>query len=73
LFTIDLSATLSWSHYEIGIVSTNLLDTQYRLGEYNFASDFQPQLQPTLVPQRLFTAGAPRAIFATFAITLGGT
>jgi hypothetical protein len=74
LFTIDLSATLSWRHYEIGVISTNLLDTQYRLGEYNFASNFQSPLQPpTLVPQRLFTAGAPRAIFATFAITLGGT
>ena len=72
IFTIDLSATLSWTHYEIGLVSTNLLDTQYRLGEYNFASDFHSQPQPTLVPQRLFTAGAPRAIFATFAITLGG-
>jgi hypothetical protein len=54
---------------------TNLLDTKYRLGEFNFESNFSAfteQAPPTLVPNRLFTAGAPRAIFATFAINFGG-
>jgi hypothetical protein len=59
---------------------SNLLDTQYRLGEYNFASDFrssraQPagsSTQPTLLPERTFTAGAPRTIYASFAINFGG-
>jgi TonB family protein len=72
IFTIDASATLAWSHYQIGIISTNLLGTQYRLGEYNFASDFHSQPQPTLVPERMFAPGAPRAIFGTFAINFGG-
>ena len=72
LFTIDASATLSWTNYEIGIVSTNLLDNKYRLGEYNYASDFHSQQQPTLVPQRVFAAGAPRGVFATLGITFGG-
>jgi hypothetical protein len=53
-------------------MSTNLLDTKYRLGEFNFASDFHSQPQPTLVPQRLFSAGAPRGVFATFAVHFGG-
>jgi TonB family protein len=73
-FTIDGSATLEWKNYEIGLVVTNLLDSKYRLGEYNFASDFRSTNQPpTLVPERMFSAGAPRQVFATFAIRVGGT
>ncbi len=73
-FTIDTSGTLTWKNYELGLVITNLLDKQYRLGEYNFASDFRSTQQPpTLVPERMFSAGAPRQIFATFAIRIGGT
>jgi hypothetical protein len=50
-----------------------LLGTQYRDGEFNYASDFKsPKSQPTLVPERTFTAGAPRAIFGNFAINFGG-
>jgi iron complex outermembrane receptor protein len=73
IFTVDGSVRVSWAHYEVGVIATNLLDTTYRLGEYNFASDFHSQAQPTLVPERAFTAGAPRGIFATFAINFGGT
>jgi hypothetical protein len=72
IFTIDASATLSWTHYEIGIISTNLLNGEYRLGEYNYVSNWNPAGPPTLVPQRLFTAGAPRGIFGTFAVNFGG-
>ncbi len=72
ILTIDASAALSWSHYEVRLVSTNLLNTQYRLGEYNYASDFKSQPLPTLVPERTFTAGAPRGVFATFGINFGG-
>jgi iron complex outermembrane receptor protein len=73
LFTVDASARISWTHYEVGIIATNVLDARYRLGEYNFASDFHSQPQPTLVPERAFSAGAPRGIFGTFAINFGGT
>jgi hypothetical protein len=72
IFTIDAAATLTWSAYQVRLASTNLLNTQYRLGEYNYASDFHSQPQPTLVPDRTFTAGAPRAVLATFAVTFGG-
>jgi hypothetical protein len=74
IFTVDLSASLSVSHFELGIVTTNLLGTQYRLGEYNYASNFGAggAQQPTLVPARHFTAGAPRGIFASFAVNFGG-
>jgi outer membrane receptor protein involved in Fe transport len=73
LFTLDASASLTWTHYELGLSITNLLDTRYRLGEYNFASDFHTQASPTLVPMRAFTAGAPRAFFATLGVNFGGT
>ena len=35
IFTLDANATAAWTHYEIGLVVTNLLDTKYRLNEYN--------------------------------------
>ncbi|HEY5090249.1 MAG TPA: hypothetical protein VIK30_09770, partial [Polyangia bacterium] len=72
IFTVDGSASLSWGSYQLRIVSTNLLNTQYRLGEFNYASDFHSQAQPTLVPERTFTAGAPRGVFGTFSINFGG-
>jgi iron complex outermembrane receptor protein len=72
IFTLDASATLGWSHYEIGISATNLTARQYRLGEYNFASDFRTEPSPTLVPVRHFTAGAPRAVYGTLAVNFGG-
>ena len=80
VFTVDSSATLSFSQFELGLTVTNLLGSQYRLGEYNFASDFHSynaasspaRSQPTLVPERTFTAGPPRAIFGSFAINFGG-
>ena len=63
------SASLAWSVFQVKLVSTNLLNSQYRLGEYDYASDFHSQAQPTLVPERTFTAGAPRGVFGTLAIT----
>ena len=72
IFTVDGSLGLTWTNYQVRLLATNLFDTQYRLGEYDYASDFHSQPQPTLVPQRTFTAGAPRGLFATFAITFGG-
>lgn len=72
IVTVDGSATLTWTRYEVGILATNLFDNRYRLGEFNYASDFHSQPQPTLVPERHFTAGAPRGVFGTLAINFGG-
>lgn len=72
IFTVDAAGTLFWREFELGVSSTNLLDNRYRLGEYNYASDFQTSAQPTLVPVRHFTAGPPRSVFVTFGITIGG-
>jgi TonB family protein len=72
IVTLDASTGLSWSHYEVRLLSTNLLDTRYRLGEYDYASDFHSQPQPTLVPERSFTAGAPRGVFLGLGVNFGG-
>ena len=73
IFTVDSSLTFEWTRFEVGLVATNLLGNRYRLTELNYASDFHSQPQATLVPERHFTAGAPRGIFGTFSVTFGGT
>ncbi|HEY2596546.1 MAG TPA: TonB-dependent receptor, partial [Chloroflexota bacterium] len=72
IFTIDTNFELGWPAFRAGIAITNLLNTQYRLGEYNFASDFHSQSEPTLVPVRHFSAGAPRELLFTLTTNFGG-
>jgi hypothetical protein len=72
IFTVDASASVAWRMFEVALVATNLFDRQYRLSEFNFASDFRGEGQPTLVPARHFSAGAPRGLFLTLSATLGG-
>lgn len=75
IFTIDSTASVAWSYFELGLTVTNLLGTQYRDDEFNYASSFNQlggKSQPTLVPERTFTAGAPRGIFGNFSIHFGG-
>ena len=73
IFTIDTNVEIGWPILRVGLSVTNLLDSQYRLGEYNFASDFHSQSQPTLVPVRHFAAGAPRALLFTITTNFGGS
>jgi TonB family protein len=72
IFTLDTGASASWRAFELELQVTNLLDTRYRAAELNYVSDFHSQPLPTLVPARHFAAGAPREIFLSLAITLGG-
>jgi iron complex outermembrane receptor protein len=62
IVTLDGSASLTWRRLTLGLTAQNLLDARYRLGEYNDASDFHSQGQPTLTVARQFTAGAPRTV-----------
>lgn len=71
-FLIDAGASVKWRALSLGIITTNLLDRKYRLGEYNYASDFRSQPYPTLVAARHFSAGEPRAIYGTLTVTLDG-
>ena len=72
IFTIDASASLQREPFRLILSATNLLDTRYRLGEFNYTSDFHSQPSPTLVPVRHFTAGAPRIVMLTLEVLFGG-
>jgi iron complex outermembrane receptor protein len=72
IFTVDASASIAWRMFEVALVATNLFDRRYRLSEFNYASDFRSASQPSLVPGRHFSAGAPRGLFLTLTATLGG-
>ena len=71
-FLVDVAASIRFRSLTAGVIATNLLDRQYRLSEYNYASDFRSQGYPTLVAARHFVAGEPRAIYGTLSLTLGG-
>lgn len=73
IFLMDAALDFDWRMFELEVSSTNLLDSRYMLGQYNYVSDFHTQPQPTLVPSGEFTAGAPRMVFVSLAATLGGT
>ncbi|CAN5771164.1 hypothetical protein BH11MYX4_BH11MYX4_44260 [soil metagenome] len=72
IFTTDLAANVRYRAVQVGLVCTNLFDRRYRIGEYNYASDFRSRDYPTLVPARHFSAGEPRAIYGTLTLTLDG-
>ena len=71
-FISDASAAVAWSAFTVRLAATNLFNAKYKLGEYNYASDFHSQAAPTLAPERSFTAGAPQIIMLSLAVTLGG-
>jgi TonB family protein len=71
-FLVDAGASLKWRAFALGLIATNLFDRKYRIGEYNYTSDFRSQPYPTQVAARHFTAGEPRAMYATLTVTLEG-
>ena len=70
ILTLDASASVTCDRYRIGLEASNLLDTRYRLGEYNYASDFRSEGEPTLAVARQFTAGAPRTLLLRLEVRL---
>jgi iron complex outermembrane recepter protein len=72
IFVSDASLGLGWSIWNARVTAQNLFNAKYKLGEYNYASDFKSQPEPTLAPERSFTAGAPQMILLSISATLGG-
>jgi len=74
LFTLDASAAVRYRAFELELEVTNLLDTRYKLAEYDFTSNFPASggAAPTLVPARHFAAGPPRMAFVSLSATFGG-
>ncbi len=74
IFTTDVNGEVTWRWMTLGLAATNLLNAQYRLAEFNYASDFRTAGPlPTLVPARHFAAGAPRQVMLTVSINFGGS
>jgi hypothetical protein len=71
-FLVDAGASVRWRALSVGLIATNLFDREYRLSEYNYASEFRSQDYPTLVAARHFNAGEPRAVYGTLTVTLDG-
>jgi iron complex outermembrane receptor protein len=69
---VDAAARLRWRALEVSLAATNVFDVRYRLSEFTFISDFHELPNPTLTPERSFTAGAPRTVLLSLAGTLGG-
>ena len=72
IFTVDASGSLAWRHLFVELMAMNLQDRRYRLGEYNYTSDFHSGAWPTLVPARHFSTGAPRTLMLSIGMTFGG-
>ncbi|MGO9714404.1 MAG: TonB family protein [Polyangiaceae bacterium] len=72
IFISDASAGVGWSIFNVRLSAQNLFNAKYKLGEYNYASDFHSQAEPTLAPERSFTAGAPQTVMLSLSATLGG-
>jgi iron complex outermembrane receptor protein len=72
IFISDASLGVGWSMWNVRVTGQNLFNVRYKLGEYNYASDFHSAPAPTLVPERSFTAGAPQQIMLSISATLGG-
>jgi hypothetical protein len=74
IFTLDAAAALAYRAFELELEVENLLDTRYRQAEYAFVSNFPatPGAAPTLVPAPHFAAGAPRLVFVSLSVHVGG-
>ena len=73
IFVTDVNGEVNWRNFTLGLSATNLFNTQYRLAEFNYASDFRTSPGfPTLVPARMFSAGAPRQLMLTLTVNVGG-
>jgi hypothetical protein len=72
IFISDASLTFGWSIWKVRLAGQNLFNAKYKLGEYNYSSDFHSQPEPTLAPERSFTAGAPQTLMLSLSVTLGG-
>ena len=71
IFTLDSSLSVGWRFVDVALAAQNVIDARYRLGEYNYASDFHSQSFPTLVPVRHFSAGPPRSLMLSVTLNYG--
>lgn len=66
----DATLGARWSALEISVDVTNLLGARWYDGQFLYASRWERAQAASLVPQRHVTAGAPRMVLASLALTL---
>ena len=70
IFTLDASLNFAWRDIGVGVTAQNLTNNQYRLGEYDYVSNFRSQPNPPN-PMREFTAGPPLGVFGNLTVRFG--
>ncbi|AFE08240.1 TonB-dependent receptor [Corallococcus coralloides DSM 2259] len=66
----DVQAELRRGALALRLDVKNVFNTRWRDGEFVYSSRFDPTAQPSLVPARHFTAGAPRVASLTLEVHL---
>jgi hypothetical protein len=66
----DAALGLRFGEVELGVEATNLLGADWYDGEFVYASTFDPNATPSLIPQRHVTVGAPRSVIGTLTLYL---
>lgn len=69
-YVVDALASIRLKEVELGASIFNVLDLDWYDGQYTFASNFTRGAQPSLVPQRHVTVGAPRTVMGTLTLYL---
>jgi TonB family protein len=69
-FVMDANASIRWRWIKLGVRAENLLNSQYPLSEFFYASYFGHQEYPTLVPTEAITAAPPFSVTFTVALLL---
>src|SRR5690606_2520474 len=67
---VDAQIGASWRWLSIGVEAYNLLDARWSAAELFFVSSWRPTEQPSRLPARHTTAGAPLTILGTLGVTL---
>jgi iron complex outermembrane recepter protein len=70
VFLADAQAALRRGALALRLDVKNLLNARWRDGEFVYSSRFDPDAQPSLLPARHFTAGAPRVASLTLEVHL---
>src|SRR5208283_5301263 len=69
-FVVNASGTLRWSFFQLSVNLQNLLNSQYPLTEFFYASYFQHTPYPSLTSNEHFTAASPFSVLFGLAIIL---
>lgn len=68
VFVMDVRAAIRMQELELSLDTYNLLNVDWNDSEFVYASNFDQGRNPSLIPVKHFTAGAPRTVLFTLAL-----